>query len=77
MPMIKVNHEFNPFEADSSFNPFDAEKSFNPFEQESNSIENNQFYQEFKSKQSSTPASRPKKSVPKDWDTLYQEREPN
>ena len=79
MPMIKVNHEFNPFEADTSFNPFDAEKSFNPFEQETNSIENNQFYQEFKSKPSPAPSSSPrtKKEVPQDWDKLYQDREPD
>ncbi|MRT92194.1 DNA mismatch repair endonuclease MutL [Ancylomarina sp. 16SWW S1-10-2] len=69
-PMIKVNHEFNPFEADTSFNPF---------EQGRNTIEDNQFYQEFKPK---TPTAEPtaqsaKKEVPQDWDKLYQDREPD
>ena len=68
MPMIKVNHEFNPFEADSSFNPF---------EQEKNSIENNQFYQEFKPKSETTTSQNLKEEVPKDWDKLYQDREPD
>ena len=77
MPMIKVNHEFNPFEADSSYNPFDGEKSFNPFEQEKNSIESNQFYQEFKPKPETTTSPSPKKDAPKDWDKLYQDREPD
>ena len=77
MPMIKVNHEFNPFEADTSYNPFDGEKSFNPFEQEKNSIENNQFYQEFKPKSGTTISQSPKKDSPKDWDKLYQDREPD
>ena len=77
MPMIKVNHEFNPFEADTEFNPFAAEKSFNPFEAESNSIENNQFYQEFKPKLAATTSKSPKKGDPKDWDKLYQDREPD
>ena len=77
MPMIKVNHEFNPFEADTSFNPFASEKSFNPFEAESNSIEHNQFYQEFKPKSAATTSKSPKKEVPKDWDKLYQDREPD
>ena len=77
VPMIKVNHEFNPFEADTEFNPFAAEKSFNPFEAESNSIENNQFYKEFKPKSEATTSNSPKKEVPKDWDKLYQDREPN
>tara|TARA_R110001583_G_scaffold47395_6_gene148455 strand:+ start:1542 stop:3533 length:1992 start_codon:yes stop_codon:yes gene_type:complete len=77
MPMIKVNHEFNPFEADTSYNPFDGEKSFNPFEQEKNSIENNQFYQEFKPKSGTRKSQSLKKEVPKDWDKLYQDREPD
>ena len=75
--MIKVNPEFNPFEADTSFNPFDAEKSFNPFEQGSSSIENNQFYQDFKPKSTAITNRSPKKEVPKDWDKLYKDREPD
>ncbi|MDE5418398.1 DNA mismatch repair endonuclease MutL [Labilibaculum sp. DW002] len=72
-PMIKVNPEFNPFEADSNYNPFDGEKSYNPFDEERKSFESNQFYQEFKAKTpppSSTPT---KKEVPEKWETLYEE----
>lgn len=74
-PTIKVNPEFNPFDADTSFNPFDDEKSFNPFEQETNTIENNQFYKEFKPKSEGTRSR--KRDIPKDWDKLYQDREPD
>lgn len=74
-PMIKVNPEFNPFEADSNYNPFDGEKNYNPFDEERKSFESNQFYQEFKAK--TPPASAPsaKKEVPEKWETLYEEPE--
>jgi len=77
MPMIKVNHEFNPFEADTTYNPFAGEKTFNPFEHETNSIENNQLYQEFKPKTKEVSSPGPKKDAPKDWGSPYQEREPD
>lgn len=77
VPMIKVNHEFNPFEADTTYNPFAGEKTFNPFEHEANSIENNQFYQEFKPKTKEVSSPGSKKDVPEDWDKLYQKREPD
>lgn len=54
-PSIEINPEFNPFEHTSNYNPFSSEKAYNPFEQESNSFENNQFYQEFKSKTNKNP----------------------
>jgi len=79
-PMIKVNPEFNPFEAESNYNPFEAEKNYNPFEDVNRSMESNPFFQEFKAKTppapssgSSTPTSRPqKKEVPSNWESLYE-----
>jgi DNA mismatch repair protein MutL len=74
-PMIKVNPEFNPFDAESNFNPFDAEKNYNPFEQSANSIESNPFFQEFKAKTPEPSTSRaPKKQVPDDWEKLYEDK---
>lgn len=72
-PMIKVNPEFNPFEADVNYNPFDGEKSYNPFDEERRSFESNQFYQEFKAKTPSAQSGAPKKAVPEKWETLYEE----
>ncbi|PKQ62579.1 DNA mismatch repair protein MutL [Labilibaculum filiforme] len=72
-PMIKVNPEFNPFEADINYNPFDGEKSYNPFDEERRSFESNQFYQEFKAKTPPAQSSPAKKAVPEKWETLYEE----
>lgn len=74
-PMIKVNPEFNPFDAESNFNPFDAEKNYNPFEQSASSLESNPFFQEFKAKSPETSSPRPqKKQVPEDWEKLYEDQ---
>lgn len=72
-PMIKVNPEFNPFEADLNYNPFDGEKNYNPFDEERRSFESNQFYQEFKAKTPPSQSGSPKKAVPEKWETLYEE----
>jgi DNA mismatch repair protein MutL len=79
-PMIKVNPEFNPFEAESNYNPFDSEKSYNPFESPGRSIESNPFFQEFKAKtpepqtQTPPPSRTPRREVPNDWEKLYEEK---
>jgi DNA mismatch repair protein MutL len=72
-PMIKVNPEFNPFEADSNYNPFDGEKNYNPFDEERKSFESNQFYQEFKAKNPPKESPEGKKVVPEEAETLYEE----
>eukprot|EP01029_Cantina_marsupialis_P011631 TRINITY_DN258_c2_g1_i2.p1 TRINITY_DN258_c2_g1~~TRINITY_DN258_c2_g1_i2.p1 ORF type:complete len:660 (+),score=91.13 TRINITY_DN258_c2_g1_i2:5313-7292(+) len=74
-PMIKVNPEFNPFEAESNYNPFDAEKNYNPFDSPGRSIESNPFFQEFKAKtpETETQTRAPKKEVPQHWEKLYED----
>ncbi len=69
-PTIKVNPDFNPFETEMNFNPFDNEKGYNPFHQDK-SIENNPVYKDFQKKEHSPTA---RKSVPKDWDKLYDDK---
>nr|WP_320118081.1 DNA mismatch repair endonuclease MutL [uncultured Marinifilum sp.] len=71
-PMIKVNPEFNPFDAESNYNPFDAEKNYNPFDNPSRSIESNPFFQEFKAKTPESSKQAPKKEVPENWEKLYE-----
>jgi len=70
-PMIKVNPEFNPFDAESNYNPFDSEKSYNPFDSPGRSIESNPFFQEFKAKTPETSSKPTKKEVPDNWEDLY------
>lgn len=65
-PSIEVNPDFNPFEHTSTYNPFSSGKAYNPFEQDSKSFENNQFYQEFKSKDKKESSSRSKSSKNKE-----------
>ncbi|MGQ1908838.1 DNA mismatch repair endonuclease MutL [Marinifilum sp. RC60d5] len=71
-PMIKVNPEFNPFDAESNYNPFDAEKNYNPFDNPSQSIESNPFFQEFKAKTPESTGQARKKEVPENWQKLYE-----
>jgi len=73
-PMIKVNPEFNPFDAESNYNPFDAEKSYNPFDEARKSFESNPFFQEFKAKTPDIIADKVKKKVPENWEQLYEEQ---
>ncbi|RUT73495.1 DNA mismatch repair endonuclease MutL [Ancylomarina longa] len=72
-PMIKVNPEFNPFDAESNFNPFDAEKNYNPFDEARKSFESNPFFQEFKAKTPDSSTHKQKKEVPENWEQLYEE----
>lgn len=73
VPMIKVNPEFNPFEAEFNYNPFDSEKSYNPFDEERRSFESNQFYQEFKVKTPEPQVRSQKKEEAQDWEKLYED----